>query len=186
MTARINAGKIPSGSWLTDAREGGGRIVGEVCHFVDLMTYWAGAPPVRVSAHAIGQGGAYERDDNVVIGLTFAEGSVGTLAYSAMGDVSIGKERYEVMGEGKSATIDDWRKLEIVSRGNKRVQRALRADKGHGEEVGAFVAACAGRKPSPTPWADVKAVTLATFAIERAWRQGRDVDLSDLVERYPR
>jgi predicted dehydrogenase/threonine dehydrogenase-like Zn-dependent dehydrogenase len=179
MSARVNAGRIPAGSWIVDASEGGGRIVGEVCHFVDLMTFWAGAPPVRVSAHAIGPGGGWERADNVVIGLSFADGSAGTIVYSAMGDPSVSKERYELFCEGKVAVLDNWRTLEITAKGKTRTTRTLKADKGHAEEVRAFVQACRTGRPSPTPWDEVEAVTRATFAIEQAARDGTLVTVGD-------
>lgn len=177
MTARINAGRVPAGSWVADAAEGGGRIVGEACHFVDLMAFWAGAPPVRVSAHAIGAHGGYQPEDNLVAVVSFADGSVGTLAYSSMGDPSASKERYEVLCEGKVAVLDNWRTLEVTAKGKTRTQRALRADKGHAEELRAFVDACRRGAPSPTPWDGVAAVTRATFAIERAWREGATVEI---------
>ena len=133
-----------------DATEGGGRVVGEVCHFVDLLSYWAGAYPADVTAHAIGPQGGWDRSDNVVIGLSFADGSVGTILYSAMGDPGAGKERYEVFCEGKVAVIDNWRALEVTARGKTKTTRALRADKGHREEVQAFVDACRAGKARPS------------------------------------
>jgi predicted dehydrogenase/threonine dehydrogenase-like Zn-dependent dehydrogenase len=177
MCARINAGRIPTGSWVSDRGEGGGRVIGEVCHFIDLLSFWAGAPPTRVSAHAIGADGAYLRDDNLVIGMSFADGSVGTLIYSAMGDPTVAKERYEVFCEGKVAMIDNWRTLAITSRGKTKTTRALRADKGHDGELRAFFAACAAGKPSPIAWQSIEATTRATFAIERAWGEGSTVDV---------
>jgi predicted dehydrogenase len=177
MTARINAGRVPSGSWIVDEQEGGGRVIGEVCHFVDLFGYWAGARPVRVSAHAIGAGGGYERDDNLAVGLSFSDGSVATLLYSSMGDSAAGKERYEVLGEGKLAVIDDWRTLSITSRGRTKTTRSLRPDKGHNGELRAFAQACRNGTPSPIPWDSIESTTRATFAIERAWREGTVVDL---------
>ncbi len=177
MSARINAGRVPGGSWVVDADEGGGRVVGEACHFVDLMSFWAGAPPVRVSAHAIGPAGGWDRSDNLVVSLSFADGSAGTIAYVAMGDPSVGKESYEVFGEGKVAVIDDWRTLAITARGKTRTTRALKADKGHAEELRAFVDACRKGVPSPIPWSSIEATTRATFAAERAWREGVTVDL---------
>jgi polar amino acid transport system substrate-binding protein len=176
MTVRVNAGRTPGGHW-TVADEGGGRIVGEVCHFVDLLSYWAGALPVRVSAHAIGSGGGYERGENLAIAVSFGDGSVGTIVYSAMGDPSIGKERYEVLCEGKVALIDNWRTLEITSSGKTRKERALRADKGHGAELAAFFEACKRGAPSPIPWESIEATTQATFAIERAWREASSVEV---------
>ncbi len=175
MSARINAGRIPAGNWVVDADEGGGRVVGEVCHFVDLLSYWAGAPPVRVSAHAIGPDGGWERADNLVVGLSFADGSVATLAYTAMGDPSVSKERYELLCEGKVAVIDSWRTLEVTAKGKTKTTRALKADKGHGEEVRAFAEACRSGGAAPIPWESIEATTRATFAIERAWRDGEAV-----------
>ena len=177
MVARINAGRIPPGSWVVDRAEGGGRIIGEACHFIDLLSYWAGAPPVRVSAHAIGESGGYQRDDNVVITLSFGDGSIGTLVYTAMGDPSVSKERYELLCEGKVVVLDNWRTLTTTSRGKTKTTRALRADKGHGEELRAFVEACDKQTASPIAWASIDATTRATFAAEQAWLEGATIDL---------
>jgi polar amino acid transport system substrate-binding protein len=177
MSARVNAGRIPAGTWLTDSEEGGGRVVGEACHFVDLLSFWAGAPPTRVSAHAIGPGGAWDRADNLVIALSFDDGSVGTILYSAMGDPSVSKERYEVLCEGKVAVLENWRTLAITSRGKTKTSRVLKADKGFAGELGAFAEACRRGDASPMPWESIEAVTRATFAAERAWREGATVEM---------
>jgi predicted dehydrogenase len=177
MSARINAGHVPAGSWVNDPREGGGRVVGEVCHFIDLFSYWAGAQPVRVSAHAIGTGAAHLPDDNLVIGLTFSDGSVGTLVYTSMGDPSLGKEAYEVICDGKIARIDDWRLLSVTAKGRTRKTRSLRPDKGHLAELEAFVRACRAAGASPIPWESIAATTRATFAVERARVDGTLIDL---------
>jgi len=177
MTARINAGRVPTGNWVTNADEGGGRVVGEVCHFIDLLSYWAGAAPVLVSAHAIRGDGAWNRDENLVIGLSFADGSVGTVVYTAMGDPSVGKERYEVFCEGKTALIDNWRSLEIAAKGKTTTTRTLKADKGHAAEMRAFVLACRQGDASPISWEGIEAVTRATFAAESAWQSGSAVGL---------
>ncbi|MGK4006236.1 bi-domain-containing oxidoreductase [Sorangium sp. So ce1036] len=177
MVARINAGRVADTSWLADAAESGGRIVGEGCHFVDLMSYWAGSSPVRVSAHGLGAEGAYRRDDNVIATLTFADGSVGTLIYTAMGDPSVPKESYEVFCEGKIARLNDWRALSLTERGKTRTTRALRADKGHAAQLAAFVRACNTGGSSPIPWASIEATTRATFAIERARLENVSVEL---------
>jgi predicted dehydrogenase len=132
---------------------------------------------VRVSAHAIGPEGGWERSDNLVVSLAFADGSVGTIAYVAMGDPSVSKERYEVFGEGKVAAIDNWRTLAVTTRGKTKTTRALKADKGHAEELRAFVDACLKGAPSPIPWASIEATTRATFAAERAWREGASIEL---------
>jgi predicted dehydrogenase/threonine dehydrogenase-like Zn-dependent dehydrogenase len=179
MTARVNAGRLPGGSWISDANEGGGRIVGEACHFVDLLSFWAGAPPTRVSAHAIGPDRGWDRSDNVILSLTFADGSVGSIVYTSMGDASVSKEVFEVISEGRMARIDNWRSLDITSRGKTTTTRAMRADKGHTEEVRAFVQSCLERGPAPISWENIEAVTMATFAAERAWREGVTIELGD-------
>ncbi len=171
MQARINAGAIPKGNWITTSDEGGGRIVGEGCHFIDLFSYWSGSFPYRVSAHSIGPGGGYSRDDNMAITLSFGDGSVGSLIYTSMGDSSIGKECYEVISEGHVAQINDWRKLTTISGGKTKNKLALKANKGHQEELEAFLDACWKQKPSPIDWESIEATTLATFYAERSWRE---------------
>ena len=168
MSARINAGFLPPGNWVVDPREGGGRIVGEICHFIDLFSYWADALPVRVSAHGLGGQGAYGGEDNLVVGLEFGDGSVASLVYTSMGDPAVGKEIYEVTCQRTMVRIDDWRGLTVTRGGHTRVSRALRADKGHAEELRQFVQACQSGQPSPIPLDSIAATTRATFAIEHA------------------
>jgi predicted dehydrogenase len=161
---RFASGYVPANIWPQDEEVGGGRIVGEGCHFIDLMAYWAGAPPVAVSAVGIGPGSAYGHDDNVAVTLRFADGSVGQLLYTSMGDPSVSKERYEVLCEGKVAVLDNWRSLAKTAMGKTKTTRALKADKGHGGELEAFVKACRRGEASPMHWDDIAAVTRATFA----------------------
>jgi predicted dehydrogenase len=177
MTARINAGFVPPGSWVVDPREGGGRIVGEMCHFIDLFSYFADALPVRVSAHGLGSRGAYGGEDNLVVGMEFGDGSVASLAYTSMGDPAVGKEIYEVTCQRTMARIDDWRGLAVTRGGHTRVSRALRADKGHAEELRQFVQACQGGQPSPISLDSIAATTRATFAIEHARLSRATVEL---------
>jgi predicted dehydrogenase len=177
MTARINAGFVPPGSWVVDAREGGGRIVGEMCHFIDLFSYFADSLPVRVSAHGLGGQGAYNGADNLVVGLEFGDGSVASLVYTSMGDPAVGKEIYEVTCQRTMARIDDWRGLHVTRGGRTRSSRALRADKGHAEELRQFVQACQSGQPSPIPLDSIAATTRATFAIELARLSRATVEL---------
>ena len=103
---RVNAGFLPLNHWAQDPAQGG-RIVGEACHFVDLITFLVGAPPVTVDAHALPDGGKY-REDNVSMTFTFPDGSVGVVDYLANGDPSLSKERLEVFCSGKVAILDDF------------------------------------------------------------------------------
>jgi predicted dehydrogenase len=166
---RVNAGPLERSHWVHDREIGGGRIVGEVCHFVDLAAYFAGAPPVSVTAAAVG-GGSEPRDDNLVATVSLADGSVATIAYAAFGDSGLAKERIEVLAEPGAGTIDDFRELRLHRGGKREAFRSSR-DKGHTAEVEAFFAACESGE-QPWPLEDMVAVTEATFDLRDAV-QGR-------------
>lgn len=173
MQYRANAGPIPLNHWVHDPEQGGGRIIGEACHFIDFLISLTGAPPVRVDARATPDGGRY-REDNAVITLEFADGSVGTVVYAAGGDRSFSKERVEVFGGGLAAVLDDFRSLELIRDGKRTEERArLRQDKGHRAGWEALVTAIRTGGPAPVPLADSVAATLATFAAMDALRTGR-------------
>jgi predicted dehydrogenase/threonine dehydrogenase-like Zn-dependent dehydrogenase len=175
MHYRVNAGYIPPDHWVHDPDQGGGRIIGEACHFVDILTFLAGALPVQVHAWALPNKGRY-RDDNVVIILEFADGSLGTITYTANGDKSFPKERVEVFGSGVVAVLDDFRRLELVHNGHRKVVKSrLRQDKGHWGEWEAFVAALRNGALPPIPFKDIVTTTLATFAIVESLRKGTQV-----------
>src|SRR5215472_8163015 len=139
MHYRVNAGSIPRDHWLNDPDQGGGRILGEVCHFVDFLSFLAGAQPVEVHAQGVVNGGRYS-GDNVVAWLEFANGSRGTITYLANGDRAFSKERVEAFGGGVAAALDDFRSLELVHHGRRQTSRSWwRQDKGHRGEWEALV-----------------------------------------------
>ena len=163
MHYRVNAGFLPRDHWLNDSEQGGGRIRGEACHFVDFLGFLAGAPIVEVQTRALANLGQYS-EDNVVISLQFANGSQGTISYFANGDKSFSKERVEVFGGGSVAVMEDFRRLELVRQGSKQVIRArLRQDKGHRGEWEAFAAAIRNGSEAPIPFGEIVGTTLATF-----------------------
>jgi predicted dehydrogenase len=162
MTYRINAGRLPPGHWLNDASAGGGRIIGEACHFVDLLSYLTGDAPIT-SVRARTAGRPRGAAEDVAIELTFGDGSVGQILYTALGAPGLGKERFEVHAGGVSAAVEDFRSGTIW-RGSKRT--ALRdPGKGHAEEVQALVASVAAGGPAPIALDTLLAVTRATFAV---------------------
>ena len=170
---RVNAGPLPASHWLHDPAIGGGRIVGEACHFVDLLSFLTGALPVRVSASGLPDGGRY-RQDNVSLTLDFADGSVGTIAYVAAGDRAMGKERVELFGGGVSAALDDWRTLEVYRAGKADKDKSrLRQDKGHQAEWQAIRRALEAGGAPPIALESLIATSLATFAAVRALKSGR-------------
>jgi len=177
---RVNAGFIPADHWLNDPEQGGGRVFGEVCHFVDFLTFLVGAPPIEVQAHSLANPGKYS-NDNVISSLRFADGSQGTISYLANGDKSYSKERVEVFGGGAVAVLEDFRRLELVSRGRKQVFRSLlHRDKGHRGEWEAFVAALRTGGDCPLPLADVVTTMLATFALEESRSSGQPISVGGL------
>jgi len=136
---RINAGYLAPDHWLNDREQGGGRILGEVCHFVDLLMFLAASPIVEVEARPLANPGRYS-GDNVLVSVGFANGSQGTISYLANGDRSFSKERVEIFGGGAAAVLEDFRRLELTRDGRKQtVHSRWRQDKGHRAEWAAFV-----------------------------------------------
>lgn len=174
---RVNAGFIPADHWLNDPEQGGGRIIGEVCHFVDFLSFLVGAAPVEVEVHSVVNTGKYS-NDNVISSVRFADGSQGTISYLANGDKSYSKERIEVFGGGAVAVLEDFRRLETVSQGRKQVFRSLlRQDKGHRGEWKAFVEAVQTGGNSPLALAEIATTMLATFALEESRSTGRPIQV---------
>jgi predicted dehydrogenase/threonine dehydrogenase-like Zn-dependent dehydrogenase len=177
-TYRVNAGRLPSGSWYSDAEKGGGRLLGEVCHFVDALIFLLGSYPVRVSAES---GNSPESgrplDDHAAYTLSFQSGSVATIIYTAEGDTSIGKELLEVIGNDSIATLQDFRHLKIVRNRKKREWRSSLPDKGHKQEMQEFIKAAISGSPMPIPLADLFATSYVCFALRDALQQGRSVPI---------
>lgn len=156
MTYRINAGFIPPDNWL-HGPEGGGRIIGEVCHFVDTLSALAGAPVSLVCAVA-----PRGVNDSIASVLQFADGSVGTILYSSLGDPAVPKERIEVLAAGTVIEIDDFRSLSITRNGRTNRKRAAQ-DKGQEAMLRSFLSAIAAGGPQPIPLSELAATTEATF-----------------------
>ena len=174
---RINAGPVPFDSWIRDPAEGGGRVVGEVCHFVDLMAFLCDAVPQVVYAQAVTSND--QTDDSLNIQVRFKDGTIGTIGYWSNGDVSYPKEYMEVFSGGRIGVLDDFSEL-ILVRDRQRRRTRDRQDKGHREELRAFLGAVREGAGSPIPLDDAAAVTLATFCIHESLRTGSPVDIADV------
>jgi predicted dehydrogenase/threonine dehydrogenase-like Zn-dependent dehydrogenase len=174
---RVNAGYLPPNHWLHDPHQGGGRLIGEGCHFVDFLVYLIGNSPTSVEAVSLPDNGVY-REDNFSLMYEFADGSVGLVSYLANGDKSYPKERIEVFCEGKIAILDDFRTLEIVVEGRRQVFRQpLRQDKGHRGLWGAFMQAITTTGLPPIPYDQILGVTKATLAAREALRTRRRTEI---------
>jgi predicted dehydrogenase len=162
ITYRVNAGSLPSSHWYRDRRQGG-RLIGEVCHFVDTCAAIAGQDAVDVDA--IGSGiGELLLDENVVVTLRYPDGSVATISYASGGHPSMEKERIDVLGRGRSGSIVDFRQLTL----NGKTTSFRPQDKGHAAEVHAFASAIAtGGNVTEPALASSRAVLAAAAALAR-------------------
>ena len=173
MLYRINSGLIPTTSWLHQPEEGGGMLVGEMCHFIDLMQFVCGERPTRVYAQALQLGNELVADhDNIALTITFSGGSVGTLGYSTVGDKAASKERLEVYGGGTVAVLDDFRRLELTQNGKRSRSKASNQDKGQAIQVAQTVEAFRTRGTAPIAFEELVVGMEVVFAARRSLVSG--------------
>ena len=170
---RVNAGPIPLNHWTQDPEIGGGRIIGEGCHFVDFITYLVGAAPVSVAAHSLPDSGKY-REDNVSMTFTFPDGSMGVVDYLANGDKSFPKERVEAFCGGQVAVLDDFVSLLTVKDGKKKETKGAQ-NKGWVEEWKVFAGSIREGGEPPISYEQLIGVTKVTFAAVESLRTGNKV-----------
>jgi predicted dehydrogenase/NADPH:quinone reductase-like Zn-dependent oxidoreductase len=177
LVARINAGPLPRDHWLNDAEEGGGRLIGEGCHFVDLITHLAGAPAATVQAVAVSDPSlAPELAQSFLATIRCSNGALGSIIYAGGGDPRLPKERVEGYGGGVAAVLDDFRRLDVYEAGKKSTIKG-RADKGHQAQFDAFLEALLGRGEPPSTESYL-ASTRATLALADSIRMGKAIDLN--------
>ncbi len=165
MSYRVNAGTLPTGHWLNDPLIGGGRIVGEACHFIDLMSFLTGDVGI-VSAQTRGVATRHETLEEFSATLEFADGSVGQLFYTTRGSSRTSKELLEVHAGGISARLEDFQSCTLY--GMQHERRVKGRGKGHSEEIAAFVRAAREGGPSPIAAPVLMAVTRGTLRIKQA------------------
>lgn len=176
VSIRFNAGAIPADHWTQNDVEGGGRIIGEACHAIDLATHITGSPPVRVFAESVGTNDAQQiTDDQCFITLRHANGSISSIAYLAGGSSSFPKERIEVIGGGRVGVIDDYRSVALNSGGSTKTTKTP-FDKGHQGEIQAFASALRSGKPAIS-WEELRSVTLASILAVRSLRESQAFDI---------
>jgi predicted dehydrogenase len=162
----VNAGVIPVSHWTQDPVVGGGRIIGEGCHFVDLLRFLAGSPITDVQARSVGGSPSDGiRDDKVTITLSFADGSIGTIHYLANGHKSFPKERLEVFCGRRILLLDNFRRLTGYGWKGFRGEKLWRQDKGHRDEAKAFVSVVESGGESPIPFDEIVEVTRVTHIL---------------------
>jgi predicted dehydrogenase/threonine dehydrogenase-like Zn-dependent dehydrogenase len=168
MSYRVNAGAIDAQHWVQSAAAGGGRIIGEACHFVDFMQFVAGSLVSAVNAVSIDRHESGVTSDQSIVTLEFADGSVGTLVYAAGGDGALPKERFEAFGNSKALVLDDFRRTEMFGQGRRRVFKTPRQDKGFAVEMAAFCGSISGGEPVLPTSAEIESVTRACWLADRS------------------
>jgi predicted dehydrogenase len=169
---RVNAGFIPANHWTQDAAQGGGRIIGEGCHFIDFVAHMIGAKMTSIQTVGLEDGTRYH-EDNVHITMEFEDGSIGLVTYLANGDKAFAKERVEIFTGGRIAVLNDYRSLELVANGSRKVEKSrLRQDKGHAAEWVAFAQAIATGSPPPITLDDLITVSKASILAVESLRDG--------------
>ena len=175
---RVNAGRLPKEHWLQDAHQGGGRIIGEVCHFIDLMQFLIGAPPVSVFAEAVSAKSSKIVDaDSVFITLRFADGSNGSVAYLSEGDKGLAKERVEIFGAGKTFVLDDFRRATLYKDGREEQVTLKTQDKGQQAQVRDICASVLGGGAAPISLDELAAISRATFRALDSLRERRPFEI---------
>jgi predicted dehydrogenase/NADPH:quinone reductase-like Zn-dependent oxidoreductase len=176
----VAAGPPPAGTWVTDPGEGGGRIIGECCHFIDLCTYLVGALPVRAFAQRLGSDP--ERDDSTVALLSYADGSSVVLQYLAGASTELSKERFEVSAGGLTAICDNFKQTRFTGAHSPRDVKQINQDKGQATAIKEVLSALRQGGAAPFTLEELLSTSLATFAIQESIRRGEAVDLDALGE----
>ncbi len=173
---RVNAGALPHDHWTFDAKYAAGRVVGEVCHFIDLIYHLVDSEPVEVSARSLGDCPSIERMEDVTATYRFANGSVATILYASCGHSSFPKERVEVFCDGNAMALDDFQSLTV--RGRQRLdQRNRRGDKGHTAEMEHFARAIRGQEPLAIDQRDGIRAAICCLRLFESARQGEPIEI---------
>jgi predicted dehydrogenase len=175
---RVNAGYIPPEHWVHSEEEGGSRIIGEICHFVDLMMYFTNSIPVQVYAERVsGNNRTVVNDDNVSIIIKFKDGSVGNIFYSASGDKAFSRERVEIYCEGKTFVIEDFKNSYYWLGGRTKKFKTLNQEIGYKEEITHFVNVIMGKESPKIRYEEIYYSTLCVFKINESLSKGEAIKI---------
>lgn len=169
---RINAGYIPPDSWIQDVETGGGRIIGELCHFIDLVMFLSGERIDSVSAFSMNN--ALGLDDTLNVNLNFKNGNIATISYFSNGSKELKKEYLEVFSSGMAYIINDFKTMEVYGK-RRKIEKMINQDKGHKSQVSSFLCAIKNGEPTPIPFDDVYCTMLATFNVIKSIRTGKTI-----------
>ncbi|MFA5070038.1 MAG: bi-domain-containing oxidoreductase [Patescibacteria group bacterium] len=177
ITYRVNGGKAPADAWVNDSEEGGGRIIGEGCHFIDLLSYFAGEQPKSVYARSLSAHSKNIIDyDNVICVFTYPSGAISTLIYTTEAASDLPKEKMEVHINEKSIVMDNYESLKFYGFGKNEI-KAKTPDKGHKEEMRLVAEAIKNGKEMPIPLEDMVNTTRISFLILESIRKNIEITL---------
>jgi polar amino acid transport system substrate-binding protein len=175
LNIRVNAGKLSSDSWVYDPIEGGGRVLGELCHFIDLSTYFTESLPTSVYAHSI-DAPHYSADDNILVSISYENGSIVSILYVSNADRAFPRERVEVFGNNTVAVIDNFKSLVVSKAGKKKkMKNWFEIDRGHESEFKIFFSSIKEGKNIPVRFEDYVYTTITTFKILESLKEGNKV-----------
>ena len=178
---RVNAGYLPPDHWLNTQSLGGGRLIGEGCHFIDFAVFLTNEKPLTVEAISLPNKGIYS-NDNFQVNLQFSGGSIANIQYFSNGSKLLPKEYVEVFCCGKTGILDNYRKLELFASDDKLVLRSrFRQDKGHLDAWKAFVRSAKAGQEFPIPLEEIFDVQYTILAADRALRTGEKENISDYI-----
>ena len=177
LTFTCNAGPIPAEHWVHDPQQGGGRLVGEVCHFIDLLYFLVGAPIRRISGFKTSQEGVADLEDTLSLTLSFEDGSIGNINYFANGSKKLAKERLSVFNEGRVLELLNFKELRAYGFRGFKGKKLMSQDKGHGNALNSFLTAVKEGKDSPISYQSLVHSTRATFAALQSIREEHCVEV---------
>jgi predicted dehydrogenase len=166
----VNAGPLPPDHWIYDPKEGGGRIIGECCHFFDLFNYFINSEPTKIAANSISAGKKTRDEDNIVVNIKYKDGSLANLIYNTISSEEIPKERIEIVRGGSTLIIEDFKKLEVF--GFKERGFSSKQDKGHFNELMEFANTIKGKPSQKISLEECAAATKISFEVAQIIRGG--------------
>jgi len=179
---RVNAGYLPPNHWLNDPETGGGRLIGEGCHFIDFACFLADQIPTKVNTEMLPDIGKYS-GDNFLVTMHFPDGSIANISYLANGSPDLSKEYLEVFSGGRTAILNDFRLLELFGQDGKDKFRSwLKQDKGHANAWQAFAGAVIGKEPDPINIQDLIDISYTILACDASGHSGRPVMMNEFKQ----
>ncbi|MFH1616624.1 MAG: bi-domain-containing oxidoreductase [Planctomycetota bacterium] len=176
---RVNAGFVPADHWVHSPAQGGGRVIGEICHFVDMLQFLCKSNPARVFAERIsGNNKTAINNDNIAVTLKFEDGSVGNIVYSASGDKAFSRERIEVYFDGNTIVCDDYRRTYLYAGSKTAKFKTANQQMGYSQELRNFFDVITGKAEPTFSNKQIFISTLTVFKINESLEKGEPVEVN--------